>query len=321
MGLFSQSIVLRMSNPDYVIEKTALPQITKNNIDLTVVPGTVAVIGGLKYKGQEVAYKVTRDIIGSKKACAEAYLFPDKTFDSVSVTFFGGQHVVSISSLPKAKAKFSIVGTATVEVGDYKDLANFFGRSMTKEQLAEEINKNFRGHLSNEVSVAASKYITPETTEITLRAALENVAQDVMKSRKTASFLMNMGLILSARGISMHLNALEDADDKLRAINDALTDKAIASLDDDLLDRQERENAAARQHEIDLVRASRTNISETTDTKNVNTNATGNAASHVVINNNNIKQASKGKSFCTECGAELPKGSLKFCPNCGKKIG
>lgn len=327
MGLFVQSIVLRMTDERYVVEKVALPELTKEKIDLTVLPGTIAVLGGVKYKGQESPYKLTREIVGSKRASVDVYLFPDKSFDNFTISFFGGQHVVSISSLPSAKAKFSIVGTATVEIADYKELAGYFKRSMTKEDLIEEINKNFRGHLSNEVSVAASRYITPETTEVTLRGALESVSQEVMKSRKTASLLMGMGLILSARGISMHLNALEDADDKFRIINDALTSKAISSLDNDILDREERERAAARQHEIDLIRAQRTEIKDTTETRNINTNTNTQGGGTVNIINSSApsaapaaKKAAPEKRFCTECGKEVAREGAKFCPFCGGKL-
>lgn len=317
MGLFVENVTLKLSNPDFVIEKVTLPPITKGKVDLVVVPGTVAVVGGVKYKGQELPYKLTREIVGSKSTGVDVYLFPDKMFDSVSVSFFGGQHIVSISSLPTAKAKFSIVGTANLEVSEYTELANYFKRSMTKEELVQEINAGVRSHLTNEVSSVASKYITPDTTEVTLRAALDNISQDVMKSRKTAAMLMNMGLILSARGLTMRLNSLDDADDKFKIINDALTDKAIASLNDDLLDRQDRQEQAKRQHEVDIIRAQRTNIDESTstDTRNINTNTNG---GNVTIVDGSGK-VNPNKRFCPECGNQVTPNA-KFCPNCGNKL-
>ncbi len=314
MGLFVQNISLRMSDKGYLIEKVELPQLNKGKIDLVVAPGTIAYVGGVKYKGSKAPYKITREVVGAKKSSTDAYLVADKPFESISVQFFGGQHVVSISSLPTAKAKFSIVGTANVEVSEYKDLAAYFGRSITRDDLVAEINANFRAHLTNEVSAAASRYITADTTEVSLNVALDNVANDVMKSRKTVSMLVNMGLILSARGISMHLNALDGTDDKLRLINDALTCKALSSLDDDMLDRQERELAAARQHEIDLIRAQRTDINESTETKNINTNTSGNGK--VVIN---PPAGANNKHYCPNCGAEVA-AKAKFCPDCGQKL-
>lgn len=318
MGLFVENLTLKLSNPDFVIEKVTLPPISKGKVDLLVVPGTVAIVGGTKYKGQEVPHKLTREIVGSKQTGVDVYLFPDKMFDSVSVSFFGGQHIVSISSLPTAKAKFSIVGTASLEVADYAELANHFKRSMTRDELVQEINSSVRSHLSNEVSSIASRYITPETTEVTLRAALDSVSTDVMKSRKTAAMLMNMGLILSARGLTMRLNSLDDADDKFRIINDALTDKAIASLNDDLLDRADRQEQAKRQHEVDIIRAQRTNIDESTstETRNINTNSNG---GNVTIVNGGVGGATPFRRFCPECGNQLVQDA-KFCPFCGKRL-
>ena len=318
MSWFVQEIVLRLSDEKYLIEKTALPPLVKDKIDLSVAPGTVAIVGGTTYKGRETPYKLTREVVGLKRAATDAYLYPDKPFDGIAVTFFGGQHIVSVSSLPSAKAKFSIVGTASLEISDFRDLAAYFKRTITKEDLAGEINKNVRTHLSNEVSAAASKYITSETTEVTLRGALENIASDVMKSRKTASLLLNMGLILSPRGISMHLNALGDAENKMQRILDALTDKALESLDNDILDRAERELAAQRQHEIDLIRAAQTEIKE--ETKNINTTTNGNGKIVIQKPEKNESKAERERQFCPECGAKLTEKEGKFCPFCGKKL-
>lgn len=318
MGLFVQNIVLSMSDSKFLIEKTALPPLTKDKIDLSVVPGTVAIVGGVAYKGREMPYKLTRAAVGMKSVAVDIYLYPDKPFESISVTFFGGQHIVSVSSLPTAKAKFSVVGKAAVEVADYKDLAVYFARSMTKDDLVEEINKGVRGFLSDEVSSAASRFITSETTENTLRAALENIAADVMKSRKTASALLNMGLILAPRSISLHLNALDDAENKVQKILDALTDKALASLNNDLLDRAEREQAAQRQHEVDLIRARQTLISE--ETKNINTTTKGDGKVIIQGAGKDEGQKAPARRFCSECGAALTEKDAKFCPFCGKKL-
>jgi rubrerythrin len=311
MGLFVQNVVLGISDEKYLVEKVEIPEITKGKVDLTVKPGTIAIIGGIKYKGQEAPYKLTRENIGSKRASVDAYLYPDKMFDSISINFFGGQHNVSLSSLPGTKAKFSIVGTANIEIADFKDLANYFKASIKREDLVEQVTKEFRGHLSNEVNTSACKYITPETTEITLSAVLDSVSQDVMRSRKTSAMLANMGLMLSARGITMHLNALDESEEIMRIVNDAVNDKAIRSLDNDLRDREEREKSAERQHEIDMARANRTDISESTETRNYNTNG-----GNVTINN----PAPKNKRYCPECGTEITSPNAKFCPSCGQKL-
>lgn len=318
IGLLSQDITLGLSDGDYLVEQVELPAIARDKVNVTVLPGTVAILGGVKYKGSEIPYKLTRAIVGSKGSAITAYLVPDKLVDSITVSFFGGQHMVSLSSLPTAKAKFSIVGSATVEVSDFKELAKYFKRSMTKDELVEEINATLRPHLSNEVQTAASQFITSDTTEVTLRAALNDVAKAVISSKKTASALMNMGLMLSARGISMHLNALDDTEDKIKLINDALTDKAIASLDNDLLDRAADDLAAARKHELDMA------LAGNTTTRNTNTNVSTNGGGNVVINNNGKNDMDDDKndkgSFCPHCGKKVSGSGVKFCAHCGKKL-
>ena len=316
VGLITQEIILGLSDSNILVEQVEMPPISRDRVNIIVLPGTVAVIGGVKYKGQELPYKLTRAVVGNKRTATTIYLLPDKLMDNITVTFFGGQHMVSISSLPFAKAKFSIVGTATVEVADFKALANYFKRSITKEQLVAEINATLRGHLSNEVSVAASKYITNETTEVTLRSALNDVAKDVISSKKTASALMNMGLALSARGISMHINALDDAEDKIKLINDALADKAIAGLNNDLLDRMADELAASRKHDIDMLLAKNTSTRNSNDT--VTTNTTTNSTGPIVINNIQDDSSIK-KNYCMVCGAKIP-AEAGFCPSCGRKL-
>jgi rubrerythrin len=314
----TQNLALGLSEGNYLVEQVEIPPIVNGNVNVTVLPGTIALIGGVKYKGQEMPYKLVREVVGNKKNATTAYLLPDKLMDNISVAFFGGQHVVSISSLPTAKAKFSIVGNATVEVADFKELANYFKRSMTKEELVAEINANLRGHLTNEVSVAASKYITHTTTEVTLRAALDDVAREVISSKKTASALMNMGLILSARGLSMHINALDDAEDKIKLINDALADKAIANLDNDLLDRAADELERARNHDVNMALAKNTTTRNNNNNDTITTNNNGNAP--VVINKGgNQPKPQGGKNFCPNCGAKIT-GNGRFCPNCGQQL-
>jgi membrane protease subunit (stomatin/prohibitin family) len=104
---------------------------------------------------------------------------------------------------------------------------------------------------------------------------------------------------------------LDQAEELMDAINNALADKAIISLNNDVLDREEREKAAAREHEIAMARANRTDISESTETRNYNTNG-----GNVTINN----PAPKNKRYCPECGTEITSANAKFCPSCGQKL-
>lgn len=296
VGLLAQEFVLGLSDSNMLVEQVELPPIARDRVNVLVLPGTVAVIGGVKYKGQELPYKLNRAVVGSKHAATAIYLLPDKRMDTINVSFFGGQHMVSNSALPSVKAKFSIVGTATVEIADFKALANYVKRTITKEQLVEEINATLRAHLSNEVSVAASRYITAETTEVTLRSALNDVAKDVISSKKTISALMNMGLALSARGISMHINALDDAEDKIKLINDVLADKEAAPL----------------HHDLPAQDASAENSDDT-----VTTDPTTNSSEPVEIDD--MPDDTCGDDhYCRVCGAEIP-AEAAFCPLCGRE--
>ena len=321
MGLFTQDIKVGLSKNDYVVEKITLPVIKKKNIDLFVAPGTIALINKQTFKGQGTPYKINDVALGAGKGIElEAFLYPDKMFDSIAVTFFGGQHSVTLSSAISgfARAKFSIVGSATIELADYKDLANFFNRSVTKQDIIDEVNKTCRVHLTNEVSSAASAYITEGTTEIDLQSKLNAIASDVMQSRKAASVFMQMGLMISQRGISMHINALDEADEMFKLLNEALLKREMEGFDKDKLEREERERQAQRDHEINLIRAQNTTRQE--NDANTNTTITNNGSAPVNVNTNPAPTAnSNAKKYCGECGAELKAGA-KFCNNCGAKV-
>ena len=235
VGLFTQEITLGLSDESFLVEKVEIPPIVRDRVDLTVLPGTVALINDYTDPCLSGVHKLIRSFFGSKSASTVVTLYPDKFIDNITITFFGGQHVLSISSLPMAKAKFAIVGTATAEVDDFKSLAKYFPSSMTKDDLMKEIKEKWCAHLNDEAMRAASKYITPETNEITLRAALDEIAKEIVAGGKMKNVLQNFGLRLSAKGITMHVNSLEDSEDKMRIINDALTGKALASLANDLI--------------------------------------------------------------------------------------
>jgi|GEM_PF-1865514 len=318
IGFFSQEFTVGLSQGDYVLEKVTLPPIKKKNIVFRVQPGTVALVGGQKFKGAGTAYELSSlSFTDGKNVSCDIFLFPDKHFESVTVNFFGGQHEVTLSAaLSKmARAKFAIVGSASIEIADYKDLARYYNRSLTKEELVEEINKNYRVHLTNEVSATASKYITPETTEVDLQAKLNEIVADVMQnSRKTSTMMFDMGLMISQRGISLHLNPLDDADEKFKLLSDALMKKELDSYAQDERDREAKERQAERQHEIDKIRAENTTREESDSTKNYSNNGTA----PLTINDRTGSGREDGY-FCDECGKKVRPGA-KFCPHCGEKL-
>ena len=173
-------------------------------------------------------------------------------------------------------------------------------------------------HLTNEISSAASQYIKKDTTEVELQSKLNEIATDVTRnSRKTSSMLLSMGLALSQRGISMHLNALDDTDETIKVINDALKKHAIESIGDEKLEREAKEKQAERQFESDKIRADHTTITEN-ESRVDNVRTISNTGSAPVIINENTTVAEKDY-FCDQCGHKCPP-TAKFCNECGAKI-
>lgn len=352
VGLFSQDINLSLSSGEYIIEKITIPALKRKNINLMVAPGTVAIINKQTFKGQGVAYKINDVTMGGGKGAElTAYLYPDKMFDNVPITFFGGQHSVKLSVAVSgfARAKFSIVGDAVVELSDYKDLALYFDRTVTKKDVIDEINKNSRVHLTNEVSAVASSYITADTTEIELRGKLNAIASDVINNRKVSAVLMNMGLMVSQRGLSLRLNLLDETEEMVRVLQEALLKAEINELGKDEQERADRERQAQRDHEVALIIAQNTTRTEGDHTNTIN----GNSTTPVTINQPapqaqpqpapqaqpqptaqpqaqpvaqpqpapqaQPQPTGSGAKFCRECGTPVKPGA-KHCNECGAKV-
>lgn len=306
MGLFSQDVTVGLENPKNVIEKISFA-VSKGKVNFAVKDGSIAVVGGVKLRHQSAPYVLERKELGILKGNkCDVFVFADKPFEKVSVNFFGGQHQVSLSSLKGAKAKFSIVGNAEIEIMDYIALAKHYDKTISKEEIVEDINNNYRSHLTNEIASAASRYITNETTEVTLMAALSQISNDVISSsRKTATILADMGLALSRRGISLRLNSLDETDEIVSKINNAINEEAIASISDA---RQKEKIKDEHDFEINRIRAENTKITE--NTENINSN--GNNPVH-------ITHTGKDDRYCDQCGTKVS-STAKFCPSCGNKL-
>ena len=317
MGLFTQEISLKLSKSSYLIEKVTLPVIKKKKIELKVETGTIAIINGMTYKGQGKPHELYAETLDAQKGTElTAYLYSDKFYDSFPINFMGGKHTVKLSSAVSgyARGNFAVVGTIDVEIFDYKDLAAFFDCTITKEDVIEEINKNYRSHISNEINSAVSARITEDTTEVGLKGLLTTVVDDVLRSRQAVNVLMKMGLAMSKRGFTMHINPVDNAEEITKKLNDALVDKELEGFNKDKLDREELERQRQREHEINLIKAGNTKVEESTETKNINSNG-----NNPVTINEAGKGADNDKKFCGECGAQLKPGS-KYCNFCGAKL-
>lgn len=311
MGLFTQEIILELSDPSYVIEKVDV-ELKKTKINLYVKKGTIAYIGSSCYKGKASAYEIDAEMLGGrKKDSITAFLCPDKLLDTISIKFFAGKHKCSISYKPDALADFSILGEVDVMINDYSLLAENINDTTTKEELVELLNKNYRQLLGNEISQAADRFITKETTENDLSASLGKIVKEVFSSgRRAATQFQKMGLIIMPGSISLNVEPFEDADEMIATILNKINQRALDSFDDEEKEkeyqRKKEELQAEREHEINLERAKHTSISETkTD---INKSGDGNVT---------IEQASTDK-FCLKCGKKISKDAV-FCPSCGAK--
>lgn len=311
MGLFTQDITLELSNPDYVIEKVELA-LKKNKINLYVKKGFQAYIGSTCYKGRSELYEIDAEMMGGrKKDSVTAFIFPDKTFDTISIKFFAGKHKCSISYKPDAKADFSILGEVEVMINDYQLLKEAIDKTITKDELVELIKKNYREQLGNEISQAADKFITNETTENDLNASLSNIIKEVFtNSRRAANSFQKMGLIIMPGSINLTVEPFEDTDEFIATILNKINKKALDSFDEEEKEkeylRKKEELEASRKHEIDLERAKHTSIQE--QITDVNSSGDGNVT---------INQQSPDK-FCVSCGVKISR-SATFCPSCGAK--
>ena len=65
VGLMVQNITLGLSEGNYLVEQVEIPPIVKGKVNVTVLPGTIALLGGVKYKGQEIPYQLIREVCSS----------------------------------------------------------------------------------------------------------------------------------------------------------------------------------------------------------------------------------------------------------------
>jgi len=311
MGLFTQEIILELSDPSYVIEKVDV-ELKKTKINLYVKKGTTAYIGSSCYKGKASAYEIDAEMLGGrKKDSVTAFLCPDKLLDTISIKFFAGKHKCSISYLPNALADFSILGEVDVIIDDYALLAENINETTTKDELVELVNKNYRQLLGNEISQAADRIITKETTENDLSASLGKIVKEVFTSgRRAANQFQNMGLIIMPGSISLTVEPFEDADAMIAEILKKINERAFNSFDDEEKEkeyqRKKEELQAEREHEINMERAKHTTISE--QKTDINKSGDGNVT---------ISQVSSDK-FCIKCGKKISREAA-FCPSCGAK--
>ena len=310
MGLFTQEITLGLKDPSNIIEKEEI-LLKKQKINLYVKKGSIVYVGQTAYKGNPDFYEIDPSMLGGrKKDSITLYVTPDKTFDTISIKFFAGKHKCSVSYRPDAKADFSIIGEVEVMINDYQLLAEHFDRTMSKDELVDDINKSYRQLLGNEIGQTADKFITLETTENDLSASLNKIVKEVFKTgRKAATAFQKIGLVIVPGSISLQVEPLEDADEIISTILNKINQKALESIDNEEkekeYERKQAELQAEREHEINLERAKHTSISE----QITDVNATGDG--NVTINQNPDK-------YCINCGAKISR-TAAFCPTCGAK--
>ena len=305
MGLFTQDLELRVENELNIIEKKEI-DLKKGNVNFKVVNDYVAIIGTEKLLGGK-AYKYSKKAFGDSII---AFVYQNgKNFDNISINFTTGEYTVSLDTLENAKAKYCLNGTLTAEIFNYEKLAKYFNRTVTRDDIVEELQNTVRDSFATEVRAVASKYITANSTANSVYLDFDNIKKEIAKRDISAiNKLLQMGLDLSSSGIALKLTPVDETETLVDRVNNKINQNALDALDDikddKLRSQRLEEKEMDQKHEINKIRAEHTTITE--NYGNISPNE----------NNEEKKEAVK---YCSNCGAKL-KLDVNFCPVCGKRV-
>ncbi|MCR5491301.1 MAG: zinc ribbon domain-containing protein [Bacilli bacterium] len=313
MPWFTDVIELEMKDSrNNLVEKYTF-DVRKRNIQIKVKPGYEAIVNNTKFLGGQ-----TQDF--TKKNFGDsviAFVYqPARLNDPILIPFFAGQHTVSLDTHKTAKAKFALVGEASVEVADYMALARYFDATISLQDVENRLNEVFKDPFSTQVTAAAKTHINSASTDVSLYSELPAIAKDASHG-SAAKKLFDMGLVLGSRGIAMRLNPIGETSEIIDRINDAFNNKAMEQFDEEKIEKlrgwEIEDRNAANQHEIDVINAHHTN------TSNQNTSNTYNYNGNVPQQPVQEPRQQPKRHFCPNCGREL-QGHEAYCPDCGNKI-
>ncbi len=326
MPLFSQNIKLKYSNPDNVIEKITIKDVKKSNINLFVPSGCRIYIpslaGGMSYDGSTTSIKLNRkDFVSSKHEDCDVYLYRQNDDRRIVVPFFGGKYTINLSVAKGVKGTFTLVGTAYLSITDPETLINNYNKSMTIEEIEEDISESgLKDMLTNEISSIANAKIGVDANENVLAASVRDIVEDMIEdSGQSSRIFRKMGLRISKKGTSMHVNALEDAKKYADMINEKILDANLYDLGGNKRSDASTEKDKERQFEIDKIKAGRSTVTETTTNTNKTISTNGKGAEKYV-NDDKPKQAGPKVRYCIHCGAKIENEKAKFCSSCGGRL-
>ena len=315
MPLFTDKVDLSMKDSrSHLIEKYVF-DVRKRNIEIKVASGYEAIINGTEKIGPNEKRVYTKKLIGDNVV---AFVYQKSTnLRPLSIPFAAGQHTISLDAHKTAKVRFALVGTAQINIVDYKDLAKYFDNTLSYEEIERALLDSFRPMLSAQLQASAKTHINSASTDVSIANDLRAIAADGIRNAALKGTLMNMGLMISASGISLWLNPIGDSAEVIEAINARFNEAALEEFDEAKVAKarewEKEDKLIDNQHEIDVINA------ENTNTQNRNQSNTYNYNGNVPNQEVHVHGQQNQKRFCSVCGAKL-EGNANFCPNCGNRI-
>ena len=307
MGLFKQDVVIKIDNTNNIVERKVL-DLKKGTIVVKVEENTMAImgteklIGGQTYKYSKKAFGDTVTVLVYQK---------NRSFDAISFNFTSGEYTMSLDELEGAKAKYCLNGTVSVELFNVEKIAKYFNRDVTVEDVVKELQNTVREAFATEVRAIASKYITANTTVNSVYQEFDNIKKEIAgKNMAAIQKLIQMGLDLSSAGIALKLTPVDNTEELVNRVTKKINENALEQLDDIKADKERAQRLEEKEmdqtHEVNVIRAQNTTISETK------------VDSNVPLNGDAADEATKEK-FCKHCGTKIALNA-KFCPNCGRNV-
>ncbi len=315
MAFFTDKIELSMKDSrNHIIEKYVF-DVRKRNIEIKVASGYEAIVNGIEKVGPNEKKVYGKKDIGDN---VTAFIYQKSSNPRpLSVPFAAGQHTISLDAHKTAKIRFALVGTAQINIMDYKELCRYFDNTLSYEEIERALLDTFRPMLSAQLQAAAKTYINSASTDVSIANDLRAIAADGVRNATLKNTLFNMGLMISGSGIALWLNPIGDSAEVIEAINARYNEAALDEFDEAKIakarewDKEDRQ--MENQHEIDIINAQNTN------TRNTNASNTFNYNGNVPKQEVHVHNGQSKKHFCPACGTQL-NGNANFCPNCGNKI-
>ena len=313
MSLFTDKVDLGMADSrEHLIEKYVF-DVKKGTIQIHVKPGYEAIINGYDKIGPNQTNTYNKKTIGTTLT---AFVYQKGSIAKpIIVPFFAGQHTISLDAHKTAKATFALVGTAKIEIDDYKALARYFDSTVTYADVEKELHENFKDAFSIHMTAAAKTYISSSSTDVSIHSDLKNIAKAGIQGSSLQNTLIDMGMSLMSSGISLRLNPVGNSEEIIAAINAKFNEAAFDEFDEAKADKQRQREIEDKkldyQHEIDVINA------QNTDTQNRNNSYaySGNVPKYP---HGAPAAPDTGKRFCPHCGRELAPRD-EYCPSCGTK--